>query len=63
MVKWVPFSMIVQNGVFACACRRLLGGSMKQIKFRLTDEEYNVAHINAISNGVNSVNALQRGRF
>ena len=36
---------------------------MKQIKFRLTDEEYNVAHINAISNGVNSVNAFAKGRF
>lgn len=33
---------------------------MKQIKFRLTDEEYNVAHVNAISNGVNSVNAFAK---
>ncbi|PWS05604.1 hypothetical protein AZE01_00025, partial [Escherichia coli] len=33
---------------------------MKQIKFRLTDEEYNVAHVNAIPNGVNSVNAFAK---
>ena len=60
MVKMVPFAIIVQNCRFACACRRLYGEGMKQVKFRLNDDEYNLATINALKNGVDSINVFAK---
>lgn len=60
MVKMVPFAIIVQNYCFACACRRLYGEGMKQVKFRLNDDEYNLATINAVKNGVDSINVFAK---
>ncbi|EPI2074845.1 DNA distortion polypeptide 1, partial [Vibrio cholerae] len=43
-----------------CACRRLYGERMKNVCFRLNDDEYELARVNAASYGVDSVNVFAK---
>ncbi|EOR8023203.1 DNA distortion polypeptide 1, partial [Escherichia coli] len=54
------FSRLSKNDVFACACRRLYGERMKNVCFRLNDDEYELARVNAASYGVDSVNVFAK---